>query len=82
MTTSAIDLVRDGMDALMRADAASLERLAVRAGAVQLPAGEAERRILAGERRTFLRLLDLTGRNIRLLGGVAGARSDYGEPRG
>jgi hypothetical protein len=62
----------------MRADSERLARLASQGGEMRRPTSEAERRVAASRYRALRRLLELTRRNIRLLGGAAGSNGEYG----
>jgi hypothetical protein len=62
------ELIREARDALVRADAACLERLAQQVPALPGPAGGREWRTAMAELRAFGRLLTLTRHNLRLLG--------------
>lgn len=68
MALSAPELIRQAIDALMRADTARLESLAQQAPFVARPVEGPERRSAMAERRALGRLLSLTQRNLRLLG--------------
>jgi hypothetical protein len=80
--TSALELIGEAIDALMRADAARLERLAKQAPSVPLPQTESQRRELARNQRTLAHLLTLTRRNLRILGGLRGEAGRFEEGRG
>jgi hypothetical protein len=81
VASSVLEVISEGIDALMRADSEHLARLASQSGEMRPPANEAERRMAAGRYRALRRLLELTRRNIRLLGGVAGSTGEYGVRR-
>jgi hypothetical protein len=68
MSLSAPELIREARNALMRADAACLERLAQQVPSLPSPAGGREWRTAIAEQRTFGRFLTLTRHNLRLLG--------------
>ena len=76
-----MEVISEGIDALMRADSERLAQLASQSGEMRPPANEAERKMAVGQYRALRRLLELTGRNIRLLGGVAGFTGEYGARR-
>ncbi|HTW46814.1 MAG TPA: hypothetical protein VMD92_02635 [Acidobacteriaceae bacterium] len=82
MALSAPELIREAMDALMHADAARLERLAQQAPALALPVSGRERNLAMAEQRAFGRLLELTRRNLRLLGSNSAGPGSYGLGRG
>jgi hypothetical protein len=82
MALSAPELIREAIDALMRADAAHLERLAEQAPAVASPVSDRERNAAMAEQRALGRLLSLTRRNLRVLGCVPSGRGPHGEGRG
>jgi hypothetical protein len=67
MAFSGPEMIREAIDALMRADAARLECLAQQAPGLACPVNERERRAALAEQRTLGRLLSLTRRNLRLL---------------
>lgn len=72
---SASQLLDAGIDALARADAAQLERLASAAGHVRFPSAAeedsaAERKLARERLRTLGQLIVLTRRNLRLLQGA------------
>jgi hypothetical protein len=79
--TSALELMGEAIDALQRADAARLERLAREAADAQGPRSEEERRAFAGKRLALRRLLALTRRNLRLLRRPGADVDIYGAPR-
>jgi hypothetical protein len=82
MAVSALEFMSEAIDALMRADAARLERLAAEAPSVPPPAGGLERDSVMGKRRAFVALLALTRRNLRLLRGNPARPEEYGPARG
>jgi hypothetical protein len=67
VTPSALELISEAMDALMRADAARLGRLAEEAREVRMPRTEPERQRIQGKLRVLAHFLELTRRNLRLL---------------
>lgn len=81
MGTSALQLIGEAIDALMRADAARLERL----GAELLEAAGAQtrqqERAVAEKKRALRHLLVLTRRNLRLLRRAEGPADGYGAGR-
>jgi hypothetical protein len=81
MALSAPELIREAIDALTRADAAHLEHLAQEAPAVAWPVEGQQRRTALAERRALGRLLLLTERNLRLLGGDPSVSGSYGPKR-
>jgi hypothetical protein len=82
MALSAPELIREAMDALMRADASRLERLAQLVPAISPPATDRELKTAIVEQRALGRLLWLTRRNLRLLGCDPGSQGPYGMGRG
>jgi hypothetical protein len=82
MSLSAPELIREAIDALMRADTARLENLAQHAPALAFPTGGSERRTVLAEQRAFRRLLELTRHNLRLLGSRPSGTGPYGLGRG
>ena len=73
---TAAELLSAGLEALARADAEELARLAEAARETPVPATPAEQRIVLQRYRALGKLLRLTRRNLRLL------RGEYGEPFG
>lgn len=81
METSALELMSEAIDALMRADAARLERLAAEVPRARGAETREERRALAEKRLALRHLLALTRRNLRLLR-HAGVRPEGYGPAG
>jgi hypothetical protein len=81
MALTAPELIREAIAALMRADAAELERLAQQASALAPPVSDGERKTALAEQRALGHLLSLTRRNLRLLGCDSGGRGPYGVGR-
>lgn len=75
------DLLSAALEALGQADAKKLERLAEAAPEAELPRTAVERARLQALHRTLGRLLQLTRRNLWLLGGVYCEPCGYGAPR-
>lgn len=73
-----METIREGIGALTRVDSGRLEQLASQAGDTRPPISESERRTAAGEYRALGRLVELTSRNLRLLGREAGSPDEYG----
>jgi hypothetical protein len=82
MSLSAPELIREAIDALMRADAARLELLAQQLPVLAPPVGGRERNAAMAEQRALGRLLSLTRRNLRLLGCGPSGSGPYGAGRG
>lgn len=78
MASTAPELIREAIDALMRADAPRLERLAQQVCTLAVPVGEGQRKTALAEQRALARLLSLTRRNLRLLGGDPASSRPYG----
>jgi ketosteroid isomerase-like protein len=81
VTPSALELISEAMDALMRADAARLGRLAEEAREVRMPGTEPEQQKVQGKLRVLAHFLALTRRNLRLLALNCGDPSGYGAGR-
>ncbi len=75
------DLLSAALEALARADAEELARLAEAAGKAQFPETPAKRRVVLERHRALGRLLHLTRRNLWLLRGVYREPCGYGAPR-
>lgn len=67
-----------GINALMRSDAEELARLVELAPGARWPEAGPERQAVQERQRTLGKLLALTRRNQRLLGGEGGAWAGYG----
>jgi len=79
---TAEELLRGAFEALARADAEELARLAKAVAQAELPETAVERGRLLAQHRTLGRLLALTGRNLWLLRGQYREPCGYGGPRG
>lgn len=75
------ELLIAALEALEQADAGKLERLAEAAREARLPATAAERGRVEALHRTLGRLLQLTRRNLWLLGGIYREPCGYRPPR-
>lgn len=78
---SAEALLRAGISALARADAAELDRLAAMAEAAPPPATAEERRAALQQHRVLGCLLRLTRQNLRVLRAACGVGRGYGPGR-
>lgn len=78
---AAEDLLSAALDALERADADELARLAEVAREARVPDAPAERRMVLERHRALGRMLQLTRRNLWLLRGAYREPCGYGGPR-
>ena len=78
---TAADLLSAALEALARADAEELRRLAEAAGEAALPEMPRDRRVVRARHRALGRLLELTRRNLWLLRGEYRELCGYGAPR-
>ncbi len=81
MAVSALELIGEAIEALTRADAARLRRLAEEAQQAEIPRAEPELRFVVERQKTLARLLALTRRNLRLLRGSGRDPGGYGAAR-
>jgi|SRR5580692_7680305 hypothetical protein len=82
MDPSALGLMSEAIDALIRADAARLRRLAEQVPKLPLPAAGQERESVMEKRQVLATLLALTQRNLRLLRCSPDRPEEYGPERG
>lgn len=81
MAVSALELMSEAIDALMRADAARLRRLAEQVPAIPQTVADLERESVRGKRRALVTLLAMTRRNLRLLRRNPERPEEYGPGR-
>lgn len=82
MAVSALELMSEAIDALMRADAARLRQLAEQIPAIPQPVAALERESMRGKRRALVSLLAMTRRNLRILRRNSERPQEYGPGRG
>lgn len=82
MAVSTLQLMSEAIDALMRADAARLKRLAEQAPNLPVPAAGQERESVMEKRRVLATLLGMTRRNLRLLRCKPDRPEEYGPRHG
>ena len=79
MAVTALELMSEAIDALMRTDAARLRRLAEQVPNLALPPyADRELESVRGKRRALVALLAMTRRNLRLLRGNPDRTEEYG----